>query len=264
MGGGGDFATEGAVTSYISEVYSQIWDEMILSNNLNLSCFVVSSMLSPDLNHVYNNPTLEHIAISDKNSQTKIVNSRESAGVSDIGIHYLSNKLADSLSSPDKIDPPRLHFLDDTRLPSIPRFKKIALGGTFDRLHNGHKKLLTLATFIATEMIIIGITGDEMLKGKSNSNLIAQVHERSALVTQFMGSFIGRDPAYSIVEITDPYGPTITDESIQAILVSSETIAGALKINEIRKDKGFPALDIIISRRSNVATLSSTFLRKNN
>ena len=51
------------------------------------------------------------------------------------------------------------------------------------------------------------------------------------------------------------------DATIEALIVSSETIKGALKINEIRKEKGFAPLNILVSRRSNAATLSSTFVR---
>ena len=34
-------------------------------------------------------------------------------------------------------------------------------------------------------------------------------------------------------ELSDPFGPTITDPSIQAIVVSSETLPGARKINRL-------------------------------
>ena len=33
---------------------------------------------------------------------------------------------------------------------------QVALGGTFDRLHNGHKKLLSLAASICKKQITIG------------------------------------------------------------------------------------------------------------
>ena len=65
-----------------------------------------------------------------------------------------------------------------------------------------------------------------------------------------------------VIEISDPFGPTITDERIDAIVVSSETISGAYKINEIRKSKGYPELSVGILRRADTATLSSTFIRK--
>ncbi len=35
----------------------------------------------------------------------------------------------------------------------------VALGGTFDHLHNGHKILLTISAWIATRKVICGISG---------------------------------------------------------------------------------------------------------
>jgi cytidyltransferase-like protein len=35
----------------------------------------------------------------------------------------------------------------------------VALGGTFDHLHAGHKILLSMAAWIADEKVIVGVTG---------------------------------------------------------------------------------------------------------
>lgn len=45
-------------------------------------------------------------------------------------------------------------------------FKTVCLGGTFDRLHNGHKVLLSEAALRATEQLIVGVTDGPMLKSK--------------------------------------------------------------------------------------------------
>ena len=37
----------------------------------------------------------------------------------------------------------------------------VALGGTFDHLHAGHKILLSMAASIATRRIIVGVTGEQ-------------------------------------------------------------------------------------------------------
>lgn len=39
-------------------------------------------------------------------------------------------------------------------------FKRVAVGGTFDRLHDGHKMLLKAAADHCTNTLIIGITGN--------------------------------------------------------------------------------------------------------
>lgn len=64
-----------------------------------------------------------------------------------------------------------------------------------------------------------------------------------------------------IEEITDPFGPPAVEEAFDAIVVSSETVAGAEKINQLRAQKGFRPLAVAVTRRMAVATLSSTYLR---
>ena len=45
-------------------------------------------------------------------------------------------------------------------------YKNVVLGGTFDRLHNGHKILLSEAVLRCTEKLTVGITDTNMLKSK--------------------------------------------------------------------------------------------------
>jgi pantetheine-phosphate adenylyltransferase len=40
-----------------------------------------------------------------------------------------------------------------------PRYPVVALGGTFDHIHAGHKILLSMAAWIAERKIIVGVTG---------------------------------------------------------------------------------------------------------
>lgn len=43
----------------------------------------------------------------------------------------------------------------------------IALGGTFDHLHNGHKLLLSQAMLCSNSRILCGVTTDALLKKKA-------------------------------------------------------------------------------------------------
>jgi len=38
-------------------------------------------------------------------------------------------------------------------------YPTIALGGTFDHLHNGHKILLTISAWLAAKKVICGVSG---------------------------------------------------------------------------------------------------------
>lgn len=44
--------------------------------------------------------------------------------------------------------------------------------------------------------------------------------------------------------IADPYGPTITNERISALVVSAETRAGGKAVNDKRAEKGWAELDV--------------------
>ncbi|EJW71670.1 hypothetical protein WUBG_17424 [Wuchereria bancrofti] len=50
-------------------------------------------------------------------------------------------------------------------------YDAVVLGGTFDRLHNGHKLLLSRAVMAASERIICGITCGDMIKSKISNDL---------------------------------------------------------------------------------------------
>lgn len=51
--------------------------------------------------------------------------------------------------------------VDDRETPviSFPFHRNVVLGGTFDHFHEGHKILLSIAATIATERVVIGLTG---------------------------------------------------------------------------------------------------------
>lgn len=141
------------------------------------------------------------------------------------------------------------------------RFDEVVLGGTFDHFHNGHKALLTAGLLFAESRVVVGVTGDELLKTKKNRESIEDIDTRKNHVKQFVESIQDR-VELELCVIQDPFGPTIVRDSLKAIVVSSETIKGARMINEKRKQRNMEPLFVIVVMRSNVHTLSSTFVRK--
>lgn len=162
----------------------------------------------------------------------------------------------------------------------------IAVGGTFDHLHIGHKLLLTMFAFMAdnapsdTELgsepprtLTCGITAGELLKNKKYAEFLESWDERQKATWGFLSAVMNfsrsGDGAVSVeeihneganghavhyrlpsgliakmVEIWDPFGPTITDESIDTLVISAETRSGGKAVNDKRKEKGWTGLDV--------------------
>ena len=118
------------------------------------------------------------------------------------------------------------------------KYSKVAVGGTFDKFHDGHKKLLATA-FELGEKVEIGVTSDAFggLKGDIDS-----CEERISNLKSFFsdkGDFV-------VIPLDDAYGTTIYDEEFDAIVVSEETEPTAVEINKIRVSKGMKPIDIVV------------------
>lgn len=143
-------------------------------------------------------------------------------------------------------------------------YDTVAVGGTFDRLHAGHRLLLTAASWLCGNHLRVGITSDTVLKEKKHSNLIASAEERALNAVDFAKSV---NPSLSMVTtslLTDSAGPAAIDPTINALVVSAETAPGAGAINDARLRAGLPPLALVVVDvlRTQHSKLSSTALRE--
>lgn len=178
------------------------------------------------------------------------------------------------------------------------------VGGTFDHLHPGHKLLLTMTAFLlspnaAAPRIVAGITGETLLINKKHSTHLGSWDSRAEKVVDFLRGItdFSADPSQLVtspssstpetditprsttatisdgekelvietVEINDPFGPTITNEAISALVVSEETKNGGEAVNKKRTEKSWDALQVykvdIIEDEGGVK-MSSTDIRR--
>ena len=122
------------------------------------------------------------------------------------------------------------------------KYTKVCLGGTFDRIHIGHEKLLKIA-FEVGEEVIIGLTSDtKAKKGRGNEKLSSFKNRYTNLET-FLTKKFGNN--FCIVKLNDDLGPGALDEDLDAIIVSEETEKVASELNKKRALKGLNPLDIV-------------------
>ncbi len=118
---------------------------------------------------------------------------------------------------------------------------RVAVGGTFDPLHDGHRALLKKAVDMSRGGdLVIGITSDEMASSKIHT--VDDFRSRHYEIMKFIRA---QGVIPSIVRLDDPYGPTINDD-FDYLVVSPETHPVGLKINMIRKERGLKQLKIIL------------------
>lgn len=123
------------------------------------------------------------------------------------------------------------------------KFRKVAAGGTFDEFHRGHRVLLIKA-FEVGEFVLIGLCTDEFVKKMGKPHVTAPYEERLKELCAFLKSLSVSNKA-EIVPLNDPYGNTLTDRCIKALVVSEETEKTAIKINQKRSEAQLPPLKII-------------------
>jgi pantetheine-phosphate adenylyltransferase len=143
------------------------------------------------------------------------------------------------------------------------KFRKVAVGGTFDEFHRGHKGLLMKA-FEIGEHVLIGLCSDEFAKRLDKPHKTASFEERLKELKSFLEALDLSDKA-EIVSLNDPYGVTITDRCIEALVVSEETEKTAIKINQKRIDACLPPLTIVtisMVPAENFKPISTTRIRK--
>ncbi|HUV81740.1 MAG TPA: phosphopantetheine adenylyltransferase, partial [archaeon] len=113
---------------------------------------------------------------------------------------------------------------------------RVAIGGTFSPLHDGHKALLSRAHQLSSNgELIIGITSNEM--ARKRLRYVEEWEIRKQNLVKFMLEEFGASP--KIVCLEDPFGPTI-EEDFEYLVVSPETEPTGVLINarraELRKE----------------------------
>ena len=139
----------------------------------------------------------------------------------------------------------------------------VAMGGTFDVLHRGHRKLLRQA-FAVGRTVKIGIVTDQFARTLHKPHRVDSFEKRKRDVERLLKHW-GLLSRARIVPLKDRFGPTATSSGIQALVVSRRTIKTAYAINAKRKANGLKPLvidpiDLIMA--DDERPISSTRIRR--
>lgn len=121
----------------------------------------------------------------------------------------------------------------------------VALGGTFDPVHDGHRQLFDRAFRIGD--VTVGLTSNALApKTRHVERYVRPFDERKRDLEAELSTFADEyDRRFEIRELTEPTG-IATEPEFDALVVSPETRNGGDEINRIREERGHDPLEIFV------------------
>jgi pantetheine-phosphate adenylyltransferase len=122
---------------------------------------------------------------------------------------------------------------------------EVALGGTFDPVHDGHRALFARAFELGD--VTVGLTSDDLApRTRHEDRPIRPYETRRAELDAELAAFAEEySRRYTIRRLEEPTG-IATEPAFDALVVSPETKTGGKRINEIRREQGREPLDIVV------------------
>lgn len=124
-------------------------------------------------------------------------------------------------------------------------YSLVICGGTFDRLHTGHRAFLKFA-FSHGDKVIIGLTTEAYLSTHKKDGGILPFFQRKKDLEDFLreNNFLQRATIVPINSKFDQTQELFTEKT--ALLVSSETYYSGIEVNEEREKRKLPPLPLLV------------------
>jgi pantetheine-phosphate adenylyltransferase len=142
------------------------------------------------------------------------------------------------------------------------RCEVVCLGGTFDRLHPGHRLLLSAGAVLCTRRLVIGLS--RQTGKKVHSDLIESFAVRASRVVQLVYE-VNPNIVVEMEPLDDRVGPAGVLPRIDLLVLSEETIQGGEAVNATRAARNLPVVHYAAIPTITLLSgerLSSTHLRE--
>ena len=114
-----------------------------------------------------------------------------------------------------------------------------AVAGTFDVLHEGHRRLLSRA-FESGDEVRVGITSDAMASTGRSETVPLEIRRNE------LESYLRTLGECKVFVIDDMYGPDEMMDDVDVLVVSEETLDNGRILNERRASRGLKPMELSV------------------
>ncbi|MFW6384045.1 MAG: phosphopantetheine adenylyltransferase [Halodesulfurarchaeum sp.] len=122
----------------------------------------------------------------------------------------------------------------------------VALGGTFDPIHDGHRRLFSRGFELGD--LTVGLTSDELAPETRHEPRYVRPFEERKADLQVELAPMAADREFEVRRLEKPTGIAV-EPRYDALVVTPETKSGGKRINEIRQDRDLEPLKIVVVER---------------